>query len=62
MVRAAVVRHPSAYGISGYNEIQNPPKRHSIVAQQALHRLFDVQRDKKGPMSMKNTYLLQLNT
>jgi putative transposase len=31
MVRAGVVQHPSAYGISGYNEIQTPPKRYSIV-------------------------------
>jgi REP element-mobilizing transposase RayT len=40
MVRAGVVRHPSAYGISGYNEIQAPPKRYSIINQQALKNLF----------------------
>jgi hypothetical protein len=40
MVRAGVVRHPSAYGISGYNEIQTPPKRYSIINQQALNNLF----------------------
>ena len=40
MVRAGVVQHPSAYGISGYNEIQTPPKRYSIVNRQALKNLF----------------------
>ena len=43
MVRAGVVRHPSAYGISGYNEIQTPPKRYSIINQQALNNLFCTQ-------------------
>ena len=42
MVRAGVVRHPSEYDISGYNEIQTPPKRYSIVNHQALHKLFGV--------------------
>ena len=40
MVRAGIVRHPSAYVISGYNEIQTPPKRYSIINQQALNNLF----------------------
>lgn len=40
MVRAGVVQHPSEYGISGYNEIQTPPKRYSIINQQALIKLF----------------------
>ncbi len=35
-----MVRHPSAYGISGYNEIQTPPKRYSIINRQALNNLF----------------------
>lgn len=40
MVRAGVVRHPSAYGISGYNEIQTPPKGYSIINQQVFNDLF----------------------
>jgi hypothetical protein len=40
MVRTGIVRHPSAYVISGYNEIQTPPKRYSIINQQALNNLF----------------------
>jgi hypothetical protein len=36
MVRAGVVGHPAAYGISGYNEIQTPPTRYSIINQQEL--------------------------
>ncbi len=49
MVRARVVRHPSAYGIRRYHEIQNPPKRYSIVDQQTLHRLFDVRNKSETP-------------
>lgn len=45
MVRAGVVRHPSEYNTSGYNEIQTPPKRYSIVNQKALHDLFAVKKD-----------------
>ncbi len=40
MVRAGVVRHPSACVISGYNEIQTPPKRYSIINRQALNNLL----------------------
>lgn len=43
MVRAGVVEHPSAYGISGYNEIQRPPIRYSIINQQAFNNLFCTQ-------------------
>jgi len=42
MVRAGVVQHPSAYGVSGYNEIQTPPKRYSVVNQQALNDIFSI--------------------
>ncbi|WP_136806493.1 transposase [Desulfosediminicola flagellatus] len=45
MVRAGVVQHPSEYTISGYNEIQTPPKRYSIVNQKALNDLFAVKED-----------------
>ena len=36
MVRAGVVRHPSEWSFGGYNEIQNPAKRYSIIDQKAL--------------------------
>lgn len=42
MVRAGVVKHPSEYNISGYNEIQNPPARYSVLSRKALLDLFDV--------------------
>lgn len=45
MVRAGVVRHPSEYCTSGYNEIQTPPKRYSIVNQKALNNLFAVKEE-----------------
>ncbi len=40
MVRAGVVQHPSEYGLSGYNEIQNPPKRYAIINRKRLLELF----------------------
>jgi hypothetical protein len=42
MVRAGVVQHPSEYGISGYNQIQTPPKRYSIVNQKTIQNLFGI--------------------
>ncbi len=36
MVRAGVVNHPSEWRDSGYNEIQNPVKRYSIIDQKSL--------------------------
>lgn len=36
MVRAGVVQHPSEYKINGYNEIQNPPGRYSIIDRETL--------------------------
>ena len=36
MVRAGAVSHPSEYKNSGYNEIQYPPKRYSIINQKML--------------------------
>ena len=38
MVRAGVVQHLSEYNVSGYNEIQNPPKRYSIIDRVALRK------------------------
>ena len=56
MVRAGIVRHPSAYGISGYNEIQTPPKRYSIINQQALNNLFCT-RDKNDFRQMHREWV-----
>ena len=36
MVRAGVVKHPSEYRMSGFNEIQNPPKRYAVIDGTAL--------------------------
>ncbi|MDH3349072.1 MAG: transposase [Desulfobulbaceae bacterium] len=43
MVRAGVVKHPSEYGFSGYNEIQAPPKRYSIINRKILSKLLGIQ-------------------
>jgi putative transposase len=36
MVRAGVVKHPGEWGQSGYQEIQAPPERYSIIDPEAL--------------------------
>jgi len=42
MVRAGVVKHPSEYSLGGYNEIQNPPKRYSVINTSVLLDLFRI--------------------
>ena len=42
MVRAGVIQHPSQYKMSGYNEIQNPPKRYSIINRKKLLEFFAI--------------------
>jgi REP-associated tyrosine transposase len=39
MVRAGVVRHPSEYKLSGFNEIQNPPNGMQLLTGR-LYRRF----------------------
>lgn len=36
MVRAGIVAHPSEWEMNGYNEIQNPPDRYSIIDRHSL--------------------------
>ena len=45
MVRAGAVFHPSEYKSCGYNEIQNPPKRYSIVNKKMLLDYFSIQNE-----------------
>ena len=47
MVRAGVVKHPSEYGVSGYNELQNPPKRYSIINRAALMEFFSIKEEER---------------
>ena len=42
MVRAGVVKHPSAWPFCGYNEIQNPRERRSLIDHETLMGLFGV--------------------
>jgi len=42
MLRAGVVRHPSQWKVSGYNEIQQPPQRYRIIDQAVLIELFNL--------------------
>jgi len=41
MVRAGVVRHPSEWRFSGYNEIQAPRQRYALIDYQALGDLLN---------------------
>ncbi len=47
MVRAGVVKHPSEYTMSGFNEIQRPPKRYRVIDQSALRELFSMGDDER---------------
>ena len=40
MVRAGVVNHPSDWGFSGYDEIQNPCQRYRIIDYESVIKLF----------------------
>jgi len=40
MVRAGVVKHPSEWEFNGYNEIQTPRKRYSLIDHERLKNLF----------------------
>ena len=42
MVRAGVVKHPSEYPLSGFYEIQNPPKRYAVIDTKRLMGLFSI--------------------
>jgi hypothetical protein len=43
MVRAGIVSHPSEWPFCGYNEIQNPRQRYSIIDYEGLIDLFNAQ-------------------
>jgi len=40
MVRAGVVDHPSKWPFCGYNKIQDPPSRYSLIDRRQLMRLL----------------------
>ncbi len=42
MVRAGVVRHPCEWKFGGYNEIQNPKQRYSLIDRQKLTALLGI--------------------
>jgi putative transposase len=41
MVRTGVVRHPSEWPFSGYNEIQRPRERYALVGYEGLISLLN---------------------
>jgi len=52
MVRAGVVTHPSEWPFSGYNEIQNPRRRYSLIDHGSLADLLDI----KDMEELKRSY------
>jgi REP element-mobilizing transposase RayT len=42
MIRAGVVRHPCEWMFGGYNEIQNPKQRYSLINRQRLAALLGI--------------------
>ena len=42
MVRAGVVRHPGEWMYGGYNDIQNPKQRYSLINRQKLRALLGI--------------------
>jgi hypothetical protein len=52
MVRAGVVSHPSEWPFSGYNEIQNPRQRYSLIDHGRLRDLLDM----KSMEELKRSY------
>ncbi len=52
MVRAGVVSHPSEWPFCGYNEIQNPRQRYSIIDHEGLMELLDI----RSIDGLKKTY------
>jgi len=47
MVRAGVVKHPSEYRVSGYNEIQRPPSRYRVIDRSALLDIFAMTNEER---------------
>jgi len=52
MVRAGVVTHPSEWPFSGYNEIQNPRQRYSLIDHGGLRDLLNI----KSMEGLKESY------
>jgi putative transposase len=52
VVRAGVVIHPSEWPFSGYNEIQNPQQRYSLIDHESLMDLLDI----KSMEELKRSY------
>jgi len=47
MVRAGVVKHPSEWHFSGYNEIQQPHARYSLIDHQSLLNILNMDNRKE---------------
>ena len=52
MVRAGVIQHPSEWPFSGYNEIQNPSQRYSLINRERLMGLLGIKDN--GQLSLSH--------
>jgi len=62
MVRAGVVSHPSEYKNSGYNKIQNPPKRYNIINKRMLMGYFSMRDENSFRKEHRNWITVELKT
>jgi putative transposase len=53
MVRAGVVEHPCEWPFCGYNEIQNPPQRYSVIDRRRLMALLGIGDQEKFSRAYK---------
>ena len=60
MVRAGVASHPSEYKHSGFNEIQNPPKRYGIINRQMLLKYFSLPNEDRLRIEHRNWVTVEL--
>ncbi len=45
MVRASIISHPSEWATSGFNEIQEPPERYTLIDRKGLRQLCGIPSD-----------------
>jgi REP element-mobilizing transposase RayT len=60
MVRAGAVAHPYEYRSSGYNEIQNPPKRYGIINRRMLLDYFSMRDENRFREEHSNWITVEL--
>jgi len=55
MVRAGAVKHPSEWTFCGYNELQAPPKRYTLIDRKQLMTLLGINNNERFIKSYKKS-------